>query len=513
MASSGLHIFFLPLITPGHMLPMVDMAKLFAERGVDATLVTTPGNAARIRDSIDRANATGGRRIQLLQVDFPSSVAGLPDGCDNLAASPVPDVTEDIFRALTKLRQPFEKLVQEHAPDCIVSDGFYPWTVDVAADFGIPRLVFYGPGAFSVAAIGSLFEAKPHQRVSGDAEAFVVPDLPDRIEMTRSQLPEFVVSPLGHMQDMGIADLKSYGVIMNSFRELEPVYATDIAGLKTWYIGPLSLCNRDEADKTVRGEKASGQDGCLNWLDAQAPRSVLYVCFGSLCRFTRPQLREIALGLESSGHSFLWVLRDVDNSGAAVLPEGFEERTKGRGRVLRGWSPQLLILGHRAVGGFMTHCGWNSTLESITAGVPMVAWPLFAEQFVNEKLIVHLLRVGVGVGAAVCSNHEEERVLVGEERVKEAVALVMGDGEEAEAMRRRARELAAMAKEAVEVGGSSHRSLGNLVQELVAIKKLQFVSNASDPFECIRWRDERCMVPFKDDMHILVFTRSKSLAI
>ncbi|MQM13482.1 hypothetical protein Taro_046407 [Colocasia esculenta] len=473
MASSSLHIFFLPFLSPGHMLPMVDMAKLFAERGVKATLVTTPGNAARIRDSLDRANATGGHRIQLLQVDFPSSVAGFPDGCDNLTAVPSPGVTEDFFRALAKLRQPFEKLVREHAPDCVISDGFYPWTVDVAAEFGIPRLVFHGSGAFALAALRASFRAcRLHQLVSDDAEAFVLHGLPDRIEMTRSQLPDLVVSPPDYLKDMGASNLKSYGVVVNSFQELEPGYGDEVSGKKTWSIGPLSLCNRDAADRAVRGERASGEctERCLRWLDTQAAASVLYVCFGSLCRFTRDQLREIALGLEFSGHPFLWVFRDIDGAEEA-LPEGFEERNRGRGLVLRGWAPQLLILGHQAVGGFMTHCGWNSTLEAITSGVPMVAWPLFAEQFFNEKFVVQVLRVGVAVGATVCSTEEEERALVGKEMVEAAVARVMGGGEEAKAMRKRVRELAAMAKKAVEIGGSSHSSMGDLIQELVGLKK------------------------------------------
>lgn len=363
MDSSKLHVFFLPLLTPGHMLPMVDMAKLFAQRGVRATLVTTPGNAARIRDSLDRGNGTG-FGIQLLQVEFNSSVAGLPAGCDTLAARRSPEVTEDFFRALTMLRQPFERLLKEHAPDCVISDSFYPWTADVAAEFGIPRLVFHGTGGFSLTAVGTAIRMRLHEFVSEDAEAFVLPALADRIELTRLQLPEFILSPPDYMKEMVESHRKSYGVVMNSFRELEPGYAAPVGGSKTWCIGPLSLCNRDAAEQVVRGEKASPGNivHCLSWLDAQAPGSVLYVCFGSLCRFNRAQLREISLGLEASATPFLWVRGDVDGGG---LPEGFEERTRGRGQILWGWAPQLLILGHRAVGGFMTHCGWNSTVYHV----------------------------------------------------------------------------------------------------------------------------------------------------
>ncbi|MQM06381.1 hypothetical protein Taro_039206 [Colocasia esculenta] len=471
MASSTLHIFFLPLITPGHLLPLVDMAKLFAQRGVKAFLVTTPGNAARIYDSLERGG-NAGDGVQVLQIEFPSSVAGMPDGSDTFGALRNPEVTEGFFAALNALRRPFEQLVKEHAPDCLISDAFFPWTLDVAAEFGIPRIVFQASGGFTLNALGALIHACPHRGVSDDEEAFVLPGLPDRIEMTRAQIPEFILSMPDYLKDMGVSQVKSYGVVMNTFRELEPAYCTKIGGLKTWFVGPVGLCNVDAADKAVRGEKAGDNiQCCLSWLDAQAPASVLYLCFGSLCRFTRPQLHEMALGLEAAGHPFLWVLRDDDDTGADVLPAGFEERTNGRGFVLRGWAPQLLILGHPAVGGFVTHCGWNSILEAVTSGVPMVAWPLFAEQFINEKLVVRVLRVGVAVGAVTCSTKEEERVLVSREKVERAVAQVMGGGEVAEAMRRRARELAAMAKKAVEVGGSSHSGLGDLIQELVNFKK------------------------------------------
>ncbi|MQM06375.1 hypothetical protein Taro_039205 [Colocasia esculenta] len=471
MASPNLHIFFLPLLTPGHMLPVVDMAKLFAQRGVRATLVTTPGNAARIRDSLERGSAGG--RVEVLQVEFPSSLAGLPDGSDTLAASGTPEVTEKFFGALNALRQPVERLVREHAPDCLISDTFFPWTVDVAAEFGIPRVVFHASGTFTLTALGAVIRSCPHLGVSDDAEAFVLPGLLDHIEMTRAELPEFILSTPDYMKEMAASQFKSYGIVLNTFQELEPAYGDKVDGLKTWSIGPVGLCNVDGADQAVRGEKASGDNAerCLSWLDAQAPGSVPYVCFGSLCRFTRAQLHELALGLEAAGHPFLWVLRDVDGSGAAELPEGFEERTKGRALVLRGWAPQILILGHRAVGGYVIHCGWNSIVEAVTAGLPMVTWPLFHEQFFNEKFVLHVLRAGVPVGTVSCRIKEEERVLVGREKIGRAVARVMGGGAEADALRRRARELSTMAKKAVEVGGSSHRSLDDLIQELIGLKK------------------------------------------
>ncbi|XP_020267494.1 UDP-glycosyltransferase 73E1-like [Asparagus officinalis] len=144
-----------------------------------------------------------------------------------------------------------------------------------------------------------------------------------------------------------------------------------------------------------------------------------------------------------------------------------------KGLVLRGWVPQVAILRHPAIGGFLTHCGWNSCLEGITAGLPMITWPQFSEQFVNERFLVDVLKIGVSVGAKVCSGSEEKRTLVKAEEVTKAVNEVMGDGEEAEERRKRAKGLAAMAREAMEEGGSSYAEMSRLILELRDLKKVR----------------------------------------
>ncbi|PON40833.1 UDP-glucuronosyl/UDP-glucosyltransferase, partial [Parasponia andersonii] len=242
-----------------------------------------------------------------------------------------------------------------------------------------------------------------------DTERFGLPGWPDRIELTRSQVPELIrleqedefTKMLERVEE---AEERNSGLIVNSFYELEPGYADHYRKVllkKEWHIGPVSLCNKNNEDKARRGKEAAIDDHeCLKWLDSKNPNSVVYVCFGTNSSFSGSQLLETALALEASGQEFIWVVRKPKNEEEdAWLPEEFEKRIEEKGLVIRGWAPQVLILDDKSVGGFVTHCGWNSALEGISAGLPMVTWPIFAKQFDNEKLITDVLRTGVGVGA------------------------------------------------------------------------------------------------------------------
>ncbi|KAK9287555.1 hypothetical protein L1049_015976 [Liquidambar formosana] len=145
-----------------------------------------------------------------------------------------------------------------------------------------------------------------------------------------------------------------------------------------------------------------------------------------------------------------------------------------KGLIIRGWAPQLLILEHAAVGGFMTHCGWNSTIEGVSAGVPMITWPLSAEQFYNEKLITDVLRIGLRVGSVEWASWNSERkVSARREKVTEVVERLMGGGDEAVEMRKRAKELGEKAKRAVEKGGSSYSDADALIEELKSRRKIE----------------------------------------
>ncbi|KAI3853171.1 hypothetical protein MKW92_051240 [Papaver armeniacum] len=465
-----LHVFIFPVTAQGHMIPMINIARLFAARGVKTTIISTPINAIILSKTIDQDKLSG-LDINIQTIPFPAVEVGLPEGIESITQITSPDMIPKFLLAVGMLQQPFEKLLEEYRPDFVVADMFLVWTTEAAAKFGIPRLVFHGTNIFSQCVAESLRINKPFEGIMDDRESFLVPGLPDKIEMTLSQVPEYIKNKSDSLfselaEEIRDSEQKSYGVLVNSFYEMESAYAEhykNAMGIKAWQIGPVSLRNNDTLDKPDRGKESFIEEhNVLKWLDSKKPNSVIYVSFGSMSKLPNDQLTEIATGLEESGCSFIWVVRKMmTKEEEKFLPEGFEERIEGKGLIIREWAPQVLILDHPAVGGFMTHCGWNSILESITAGVPMITWPMFAEQFYNEKFVTRVLKIGSTVGA--------EEWKEGIELTN--VSLMSDNGEENRQMRKRVIELSEKAKRAVKEDGSSNVQLTALIEELKMSKK------------------------------------------
>ncbi|KAK2991554.1 hypothetical protein RJ640_016589 [Escallonia rubra] len=351
-----LHIMLLPLMDIGHMLPTLDMARVFAAHGVNITIVTTPRNGPFFANTIQNS-AKCTSQISIRIVKFPAKEAGLPEEIENIDQITSQEVHRKFFNALSMLQEPLEQLLSECSPHALVADMFFPWTTDLASKFRIPRLVFYGTGFFPMCALGSLMKYKPHKKVTSDTEPFTLPGLPDEIKLTRLKLPphirlEFEDDFIRLLRRAKDSAETSYGVIVNSFYELEPPYVDHYKKEKrAWHIGPVSLCNKDTKDKARRGKKSSGDEHeCLKWLDLRKPNSVVYLCFGSVARFSDWQLNETAMGLEASGQHFIWVTRQEKEEDGSEhhLPEGFEERMGGKGLIIRGWAPQMDAIG-RAV--------------------------------------------------------------------------------------------------------------------------------------------------------------------
>ncbi|KAL5807424.1 hypothetical protein ACOSQ4_030157 [Xanthoceras sorbifolium] len=474
-----LHFVLFPHLAQGHMIPMIDIGRMLARRGVIITVVTTPHNAARFEKTLARA-IDSGLQIRLIQLQLPWAAAGLPEGCENLDLMPSLDSAVNLFTAAAMLQEPVEKLLQElkPQPNCIISDVCAPYTAHIASKFNIPRIAFNGTGCFCLLCLHNSQVSNVLERITSESEYFVISGLPDKVEFTKPQIDAMPPQLKAFGEKMHEANLATYGVIVNSFEELEPAYVQEYSKVKdgkVWCIGPVSLYNKDCLDKAQRGKVASiDQFQILKWLDSQDFSSVLYACLGSLCNMIPAQLIELGLGLEASGRPFIWVIREGDNSEELqkwAMENGFEERTKGRGLVIWGWAPQVLILSHPAIGGFLTHCGWNSSLEGICAGLPLLTWPLFGDQFCNEKFLVQILKIGVKVGVENPTPWGEEEkvgVMVKREGVKTAVEKLM-DGEEMEAQERRerARELGKLASTAVEEGGSSYLNIELLLQDIM----------------------------------------------
>ncbi|KAK9158701.1 hypothetical protein Scep_005275 [Stephania cephalantha] len=464
----------------GHVIPMIDIAKLLAGRGAIATIVTTHHNALRHKTVIDRAAASG-LPIRLLLLQFPTHEVGLPDGCENADTLPSPALMPNFFSGVEMLRPRLEESLAETdpKPNCLISDVFLPWTSTVAAKLDIPRIAFHGTGCFSLTCMDILSKSSEFlDSIESDDEPFLIPNLPHHIEICKSKLPTIVKkgTMIRILDKIREAEQSTYGVLVNSFDELEPQYAElyrEAKRGKAWCVGPVSLVNKEELDIAERGNKASiDKNKCLEWLDSREPNSVMYVCLGSMCRLTAKQLIEIGMALEASEHPFVWVFKGekYKELESWLDREGYEERNKERGLVIRGWAPQVMILSHGSVGGFLTHCGWNSTLEAVCAGVPMLTWPMFAEQFLNEKVIVEVLRVGqrVGVEVGIEIGEEEKIEVVRKEEIERGVRRLMDkSGEECEEMRRRVKKIGQMGRRAIEEGGSSHLNLSLFIQDIV----------------------------------------------
>ncbi|XP_028777126.1 UDP-glycosyltransferase 73C6-like [Neltuma alba] len=474
---SELHFVLFPLMSPGHMIPMIDVARILAHHNVIVTVVTTPHNAARFSATFARFSESG-LPIRLVRIQFPYEEAGMPDGCENFDMLPSLGMGLSFYKSLTILQKPAEELFRQLTPqpNCIISDVGLPYTAHIASKFNIPRISFYGVSCFCLLCCLNASINNVYDNIKEDSEYFVIPGLPDKIEITKAQLPGPQESWKEFIGKMAEAEMAVYGVIMNSFEELEPAYAAEYKKArkdKLWCIGPVSLSNQDDLDKARRGNKASiDEHKCLEWLDSQKPRAVIYVCLGSMCNLTPLQLQELGLALEASNRPFIWVMREGNHSEELynwIKEDKFEERTRGRSLLIRGWAPQVLILSHAAIGGFITHCGWNSTLEAICAGVPMLTWPLFGDQFLNEKYVEQILGIGVSVGVeSPMSWGEEEKigVLVKKQDILTAIHRLMDETDESEERRNKAMRLAQMAKRAVQQDGSSDLNVSLLIQDI-----------------------------------------------
>ncbi|MED6189472.1 UDP-glycosyltransferase, partial [Stylosanthes scabra] len=264
------HFILFPLMAQGHIIPMMDIAKLLAHRCVIVTIFTTPKNASRFTSVLSRA-VSSGLQIRLIQIPFPSREAGLPEGSESFDMVISSEAMVNFFHAITLLHKPAEELFEALTPKptCIISDFCIPWTCQLAQKHNIPRISFHGFSCFALHCLYKIQTSKVAENITSESEYFTIPGIPHQIQVTKSQTPETMSDSKlkDFAEKMVDAEAKAYGVIINTFEELEQEYVNDYKKERNgtvWCIGPVSLCNKDELDKAQRGNKASiNEHHCL----------------------------------------------------------------------------------------------------------------------------------------------------------------------------------------------------------------------------------------------------------
>ncbi|KAL6281485.1 hypothetical protein ACE6H2_018366 [Prunus campanulata] len=486
------HLLVFPYPAQGHMIPLLDLTYQLANRGLTITILVTPKNLPFLQPLLSAHNHPN-NSIQTLVLPLPSHPS-LPAGFENVKDLPVHSFLA-MMCALGQLHHPLLRWFTSHPnpPVAIISDMFLGWAHRLATQLGIQRLVFSPSGALALSVIDSLWHRLPKRDDPNDQnQIFSFPQIPNSPKYPWWQLSTVYRSYVEgdpdseFIKDGFDANRASWGLVVNSFTELERVYLehlkNELGHDRVWAVGPLLPPDNDDLSGPAQrgGSSSVSVDRIKSWLDACVEdHKVVYVCFGTQAVLTNRQMEALASGLEKSGVRFVWSVKSPTKGHAeghyGAVPPGFDDRVAGRGLVIRGWAPQVFILRHPAVGSFLTHCGWNSALEAVVAGVPMLAWPMGADQFSNATLLVDRLKVGVRVceGAGSVPDSDELARVVAESVSEKRVE------------RERAVELREAALEAIKEGGSSVKELDSLVDRLAALeipagsKNLQSMRNGN----------------------------------
>ncbi|KAM0008335.1 putative hydroquinone glucosyltransferase [Helianthus debilis subsp. tardiflorus] len=455
------HIAILPSPGMGHLIPMAEFAKRLVEHHhISATIIIpTTGTPPKAQTTV---------------------LESLPENIHHMFLSPVNDLPENVRPeiiisrimqgSLSSLRVALSCLKSKTKLVALVFDMFGHDSMEVAKEFNLCNFLFFPMSAMALSFTFTL--QKLDEETTGEYKDLPYPvKVPGSVSFHGRELmapvqirtDEVYKGYLLLSKRLTLLD----GIMVNSFEELEEetirVLRDDVSGQTPIYpIGPL-----------IRSDPSNGSDRheCLKWLDDQPSGSVMLVSFGSGGTLSLEQIHELAHGLEMSNHRFLWIVRSPskasnasyftgssENDPLGFLPEGFLARTVNRGFIVPSWAPQIKILSHVAIGGFLTHCGWNSTLESIVNGMPMIAWPLYAEQHMNAKVMTEALDLALRL-------ETDEDGLYQREEIKKVVKELM-EGDEGKRISKRLKELKSAAMKALSDGGSSMESLSKIALKL-----------------------------------------------
>ncbi|KAL1224498.1 UDP-glycosyltransferase 85A2 [Cardamine amara subsp. amara] len=469
------HAVCVPYPAQGHINPMLKVAKLLHAKGFHVTFVNTVYNHNRLLRSRGPKALDG-----VASFRFKSIPDGLPE-TDVDATQDIPLLCESTMKHCLV---PFKELLgqintEDDVPpvSCIVSDGCMSFTLDAAEELGVPEVLFWTTSACGFLAYlhyyrfveKGLSPLKDESYLTKEHLDTIIDWIPLMKNLRLKDIPSFIrtTNPDDIMLNFIIREAerakRASAIILNTFDDLEhdAIQSMQSTLPPVYSIGPLHLLTKQEIDKDNEiGRMESNlwkeESECLDWLNTKPQNSVVYVNFGSITVMSAKQLAEFAWGLAATGKEFLWVIRpDLVAGDVAMVPPEFLTETADR-RMLASWCPQEKVLSHQAIGGFLTHNGWNSTLESLCGGVPMVCWPFFAEQQTNCKYCCDEWEVGIEIGGDVKRDEVE------------AVVRELMDGEKGKKMREKAEEWQRLAEEVTEhESGSSKLNFEMVVKVLL----------------------------------------------
>ncbi|CAH8258093.1 unnamed protein product [Arabidopsis lyrata] len=457
------HVLIFPFPAQGHMIPLLDFTHRLALRGGAAltiTVLVTPKNLPFLSPLLSAVS-----NIETLILPFPSHPS-IPSGVENVQDLP-PSGFPLMIHALGNLHAPLLSWITSHPspPVAIVSDFFLGWTNNL----GIPRFDFSPSAAITCCILNTLWIEMPTKiNEDDDNEILQFPKIPNCPKYPFNQISSLYRSYVHgdpaweFIRDSFRDNAASWGLVVNSFTAMEGVYLEHLKREMghdcVWAVGPILPLS----DGNRGGPTSVSVDHVMSWLDAREDDHVVYVCFGSQTVLTKEQTLALASGLEKSGVHFIWAVKEPveGESPRGNILDGFDDRVAGRGLVIRGWAPQVAVLRHRAVGAFLTHCGWNSVIEAVVAGVLMLTWPMRADQYTDASLVVDELKVGV-------------RACEGPDTVPDPdeLARVFADsvtGKQTE--RIKAVELRKAALDAIQERGSSVKDLDGFIQHVVNLR-------------------------------------------
>ncbi|KAK4417003.1 putative UDP-rhamnose:rhamnosyltransferase 1 [Sesamum alatum] len=396
-----LHVVMFPWLAFGHIIPFFELSKFIARKGHKITFISTPRNI----DRLPKLPSDLVSSLALVKIPLPK-LEGLPENAQ-ATMDVLPDVVKHLKKAYDGMKVELTQFLENSDTDIIIYDFASHWLPAIATRLGISRFFFCIFNAWFFAFLGNT--------------KTLINGLDDRTRLENLVAPpEWVtfetkvayrlyeanrILGAARMNASGCSDLYRAGkaiegcnaMIIRHCNEFEPKWLKLLQELHQIEVIPLGLMPPHVQDTSDGANEA--WMSIKNWLCSQNKQSVVYVALGSEVVLSRDQIIELAHGLELSGLPFLWVLRKPAGSveeDTVELPDGFEERIKGRGVVWKNWAPQLKILGHEAVGAFLTHCGWSSIVEGITFGRPLIMLPFVIDQGLNARILAEK-QVGVEV--------------------------------------------------------------------------------------------------------------------